>query len=169
MFNFQKCRGCAELDIGFWNVPFTDGRTIQDPVYHPRCNKGVFYTDESGLYIEKPDACPRADETVHYETIKITNCSDCPYCKTGMTFGNDGRDGKTVYICERGAFGKRDAVEYYGFSGYSIGPVTIPKYPPTKCPIIKTPLVKIIASKLDISEFKLQKVLDEENCEIKLK
>lgn len=36
------------------------------------------------------------------------NCFDCPYCKKGVTYGNDGRDGWTVYICEKGAFGKRD-------------------------------------------------------------
>ena len=33
------------------------------------------------------------------------SCEDCPYCKKGKTYGNDGRDGDTVFVCGKGAFG----------------------------------------------------------------
>ena len=47
-----------------------------------------------------------------YEFFK---CEECPYCKKGHTYGNDGRDGKTVFICSKGAFGG------YEHDGYAYG------------------------------------------------
>ena len=40
--------------------------------------------------------------------MEFNSCLDCPYCKTGRTYGNDGRDGWTNYYCSKGAFGEHD-------------------------------------------------------------
>lgn len=62
--------------------------------------------------------------------FEINKCGECPFIKTGWTFGNDGRDGRTVYICSKGAFGiLKDKL------GYSEGLIKIPDDIPKKCPI----------------------------------
>lgn len=48
-----------------------------------------------------------------YEFFK---CEDCPYCRKGRTYGNDGRDGRIVFVCSKGAFGGHEE-----FSGYAYG------------------------------------------------
>lgn len=42
------------------------------------------------------------------------NCEECPYCKQGRSYGTDGRDGITVFICRQGAFGGADGGYAYG-------------------------------------------------------
>ena len=42
------------------------------------------------------------------------NCGECPYCKQGRSYGTDGRDGETVFICKQGAFGGADGGYAYG-------------------------------------------------------
>ena len=42
------------------------------------------------------------------------NCGECPYCKQGRSYGTDGRDGETVFICKQGAFGGADGEYAYG-------------------------------------------------------
>lgn len=48
-----------------------------------------------------------------YEFFK---CEHCPYCKKGQSYGNDGRDGYTVFVCDKGAFGG-----YEKFGNYAYG------------------------------------------------
>ena len=41
-------------------------------------------------------------------------CEECPYCKKGYSYGTDGRgDGRTVFVCRQGAFGR------YEHGGYA--------------------------------------------------
>ena len=98
--------------------------------------------------------------TIKYE---VENCNNCPYLAKGRTFGNDGRDGKTVYKCTKGAYGGKDEF------GYSTGSYSIPKVPPYGCPLFNESPIKRVASKLEISISKLEKILEEENCELKEK
>ena len=98
--------------------------------------------------------------TIEYE---VENCKNCPYLAKGRTFGNDGRDGETVYKCTKGAYGGKDEF------GYSTGSYSIPKVPPYGCPLLNESPIKRVASKLEISISKLEKILEEENCELKEK
>lgn len=165
MFNFEKCRYCKELDIMIEYAATHDTKGLVHSHY-PKCLNGVFYADSKGLHITDVSKCSKHNENECTMTLKVTGCKDCPYCKTAYTFGNDGRDGKLVYVCEKGAFGKRNDVDYYGFSGYATGPYKIPRYPGRKCPLFNITLIKAIASKLDMSESKLKAILDSEGCEI---
>lgn len=45
------------------------------------------------------------------------NCEECPYCKQGRSYGTDGRDGITVFICRQGAFGG------FEHDGYAYGKI----------------------------------------------
>ena len=47
-----------------------------------------------------------------YEFFK---CEDCPYCRKGRTYGNDGRDGHTVFVCSKGAFGGYEKLGRYAY------------------------------------------------------
>lgn len=80
-------------------------------------------------------------------TYEFDNCNGCPELATGRTFGNDGRDGSTVYICNKGCFGKRNCE----FGEYDNGPHSIPKEPPIKCPYIENENVRRLAGRLRIS------------------
>ena len=42
------------------------------------------------------------------------NCGECPYCEKGYSYGTDGRDGVTVFICKQGAFGGANGGCAYG-------------------------------------------------------
>lgn len=165
MIDFRKCEGCSELDIGFncnpLGVTFPCTTTI-----FPKCKRGAFYVNSEGMHIEDEHKCICKDKNCARVTINVTGCNDCPFCTTGYTYGNDGRDGRKVYVCKKGAFGNLNDVQYYGFDGYATGPSTIPKYPNSKCPIIKSSPIRVIASRLDISEKKLKSILESENCEI---
>lgn len=97
---------------------------------------------------------------VEYE---VTCCRDCPYLKTGQSFGSDGRCGPMVYKCNKGAYGGIDEF------GYSTGYYSIPKVPPYKCPLFNEEPMKRVASKLEIKVSKLERILEEENCELKEK
>ena len=67
-------------------------------------------------------------------TIEVFGCVECPYLKTGKTYGNDGRDGETVYLCKLGAFGHKLKGVY---EGYSEGKRIAPSYIPENCPCRK--------------------------------
>ena len=166
MFNFEKCRYCKELDVMTECVTINDGTKPFTITQYPKCLKGVFYADSTGIHITDVSKCSNDEKNGCMVTLKVTSCKDCPYCKTAYTYGNDGRDGKLVYVCEKGVFGKRDDVDYYGFSGYATGPYTIPRYPGRKCPLFNITPIKAIASKLDMSDKKLQSILESEGCEI---
>lgn len=90
----------------------------------------------------------------------ITGCVDCPQLTTGRTFGNDGRDGQTVYKCKKGVFGGKCSY------GCDTGEYTVPKIPPFGCPYIKANSIDRVASKLKISSVRLKQILNEENCVI---
>lgn len=57
-------------------------------------------------------------------TVDVNSCKDCPFLKTGYTYGNDGRDGSLVYICKLGAFGGIDSTP--GYEGYARGLFKLP-------------------------------------------
>ena len=42
------------------------------------------------------------------------NCGEWPSCEKGYSYGTDGRDGVTVFICKQGAFGGADGGYAYG-------------------------------------------------------
>lgn len=90
---------------------------------------------------------------------EITGCNDCPYLRKGTDFGNDGR---TVYICSKGAYGGFGKGDF----GTDSGPYRIPKVPPYKCPYFKCSGLDRVASNLDIDSKELDRVLKEENCYI---
>lgn len=96
-------------------------------------------------------------------TYEFESCSGCPELSTGRTFGNDGRDGSTVYICNQGCFGKRNC-EYGQYDG---GPRSAPKVPPLKCPYIENEDVKRLASRLRISYDEVRSTLIELNLTVK--
>lgn len=93
-------------------------------------------------------------------SIDVTGCQDCPYLRTGRTFGNDGRDGRTVFKCSKGVFGGKDDW------GYSYGEYTVPKVAPYGCPFFKSNPIDRVASKLNVSIDKLEEILKDEHCEI---
>ncbi|XZN14484.1 hypothetical protein ACSW9O_15570 (plasmid) [Clostridium perfringens] len=93
--------------------------------------------------------------------FEITNCGDCPFLTKGRTFGNDGRDGVTVYKCKKGVFGGTDEF------GYDTGNCSIPKAPPYGCQYIKADILDRVSSKLNISTNELRRILNEEHCELK--
>ena len=65
--------------------------------------------------------------TVEFE---VRGCKGCPYSDTGRDYGNDGRDGKDVYICRKDVYGKYN-------SGYWDGLSKIPNVTPQDCPFNK--------------------------------
>jgi len=66
-----------------------------------------------------------AKVSIDYE---FDNCRNCPYLRTAKTYGNNGRDGDTVYICDKGCFGRRC------LDGYNSGLQLIPTEIPYGCP-----------------------------------
>lgn len=84
-----------------------------------------------------------AKVSIDYE---FDTCRDCPYLRTGRSFGNDGRDGSTVYICRKGCFGGTDDI--YG----DFGELKKPTTPPYSCPFIEV--------SVDDIAFKIMKVLE---------
>jgi len=84
-----------------------------------------------------------AKVSIDYE---FDNCEDCPYLRTSRDFGNDGRDGSTVYICKKGCFGGTDRV--YGDYGES----EIPTTPPYSCPFIEVSFEDITSKIMKILE-----------------
>lgn len=93
----------------------------------------------------------------------FNNCKGCPSLGSGRTFGNDGRDGSLVYICDKGCFGRRNA-EY---GRYDAGPREIPKEPPLKCPYIENENVRRLAGRLRISYEEVREKLIELNLTVK--
>lgn len=96
-------------------------------------------------------------------TYEFDNCNGCPELKTGRSFGNDGRDGRTVYICNKGCFGKYNSV----YGNYDSGLSNIPKEPPVKCPYIENNNIKILANKLRISYEEVRNTLIELGLTVK--
>ena len=92
--------------------------------------------------------------------IEVTGCSDCPSLRKGKTYGNDGRDGWLVYICEKGAFGGRDGLFY------DYGETRIPKVPPVKCPYFNSHLIDRVADGLNVKVKDLKEILDLNKCEL---
>lgn len=95
--------------------------------------------------------------TVEYE---VSGCKDCPYLTKGKTYGNDGRDGVVVYICEKGAYGCKKSE--FGDLGLS----SIPLYPPKSCPFFNSTPTERLASKLNMDVKRLEKILKEESIDI---
>ena len=91
---------------------------------------------------------------VEYE---VDGCYNCPFIKRGTNYGMDGRDSRTVYVCEKGAFGGKNEWGDFGFN-------TMPKVAPYGCPYFNNPPIDRVASKLDIDVKKLEKILNEEHC-----
>lgn len=94
--------------------------------------------------------------TIDYE---VSGCKDCPYLTTGRTFGNDGRDGTTVYKCNKGVFGGSNSWGSFGLDRK-------PEVPPFGCPYFKSSAVERVASRLNISCSKLNDILNEEHADI---
>lgn len=94
--------------------------------------------------------------------LEVTGCKNCPYTRIGRSFGNDGRDGSTVYICTQGAFGGK-----YDDGFGEFGPSSLPSIPPLKCPILKYDAMERVASKINIKVDALRKILLDEQCELK--
>ena len=64
--------------------------------------------------------------------ITVENCKSCPYCIKGITYGNDGRDGKTTHKCKLEIWG---GCENFGFGldeNY-MKPMKIPEEIPKEC------------------------------------
>lgn len=162
MIDFNKCEFCDELKIEFRNLTGAEFPCSTSMI--PKCEKGAFYTDSEGIFVVDENKC-KSNE-VRILGIKVTGCKDCPYCNKTRTYGNDGRDGSIVYVCDKGAFGNIDDVKYYGFPGYATGPRSIPRYPGRKCPLFNTTPIRSIASKLDMDEKELKNILESEDCEI---
>lgn len=95
--------------------------------------------------------------SVDYE---ITGCVDCPYLRTGRTYGNDGRDGWTVYICSKGVFGGTGDWGDFGLDRK-------PKIAPYGCPYLNATAIERVASKINITTKEFEKILKDEHCEVK--
>ena len=67
--------------------------------------------------------------------VQVTSCSTCPSCIEARHYdGGDGRNDRVIYICSKGAYGKKDnTVGRYYTEGYDSKPNEI--HP--KCPFVE--------------------------------
>lgn len=94
--------------------------------------------------------------TIDYE---VSGCSDCPYLAKGRTYGNDGRDGRLVYKCNKGTFGGSNDLGDCGLD-------MIPAAPPYGCPFFKCSGIERLASRLNVKCTTLNDILNEEHLDI---